>query len=356
MYLSQLQLRSFRCLADQDLSLHPAMNWLVGGNAAGKTSFLEAVYWLGRGKSFRTARAAQCVRRGDSGWRVGGRLEAKERPADRVVARFAGRGVEMICNERAETVVAQARRLPVQLIEPGLHRVVEDGPGYRRRFLDWGMFHVEPDYLEIWRAYARALRQRNAALRERADDATLSAWTRELVARGEALAAVRARAMAPLRERLEARGSELGLPTLEFSLHPGWDERESLAAAMADRLARDRRLGATGSGPHRAELRFRMGGVQAREHISRGQQKLLLAALSLAQADYIQDATGAQPLLLLDDFTAELGPSFQARLINALAAYPGQSLISSLERPAALQTSPSLRVFHVEHGRLQAAA
>lgn len=356
MKLSQLQLRSFRGLIDQSQGLHPGMNWLVGRNAAGKTSVLEAVYWLGRGKSFRTAQPTQCVRRGDKGWRVACRLEHSERPADRIAVRFDGRRVERSCNDHAETVVAQARRLPVQLIEPGLHRVVEDGPGYRRRFLDWGMFHVEQDYLGIWRAYARALRQRNAALRERADSATLAAWTRELVARGDALATVRERGMERLLPKLQTRGAELDLPELEVTLYPGWDDKSPLSVALGEREERDRRLGSTSSGPHRAELRFRMGGEQAREHISRGQQKLLLAALSLAQADVIAEATGAHPLLLLDDFTAELGPEYQAQLIGTLAAYPGQSILSSLERPAALDSSLAMQVFHVEHGRLQAAA
>lgn len=356
MILSQLQLRGFRCLADQELVLHSRMNWLIGGNAAGKTSVLEAVYWLGRGKSFRTARAAQCIRRGDQGWRIAARLERADCPADRIAVRFTGRGLEPSCNDRAETVVAQARRVPVQLIEPGLHRVVEDGPGYRRRFLDWGMFHVEQDYLPVWRAYARALRQRNTALRERSDAASLAAWTRELVARGEALAALRERGMARLREKFRGRGVELGLPELEIALYRGWDEGAELTEVLAAREDRDRRLGATGSGPHRAELRFRMDGEQAREHISRGQQKLLLAALSLAQADVIVETTGAQPLLLLDDFTAELGSDFQAQLVAALAAYPGQSIISSLERPVALVETLPMSMFHVEHGRLQAAA
>lgn len=356
MVLSQLQLRSFRGLIDQNHDLHPAMNWLIGGNAAGKTSVLEAVYWLGRGKSFRTAQAAQCVRRGEKGWHVACRLEHADRPGDRIAVRFDGRSVERSCNDHAETLVAQARRLPVQLIEPGLHRVVEDGPGYRRRFLDWGMFHVEQEYLSIWRAYTRALRQRNAALRERADPATLAACSRELVARGDSLAAVRDRGMCRLREKLDARGAELGLPQLELTLYPGWDDKVPLATVLAEREERDRRLGTTGSGPHRAELRFRMEGELARDHISRGQQKLLLAALSLAQADVIVEATGAQPLLLLDDFTAELGPSYQAQLIASLSAYPGQSIVSSLERPAALESSLPMQVFHVEHGRLQAAA
>lgn len=356
MMLSQVQVRGFRCLVDQEVTLHPRMNWLIGGNAAGKTSALEAVYWLGRGKSFRTARAVQCIRRGEQAWRVAARLEHADRPPDRIAVRFSGGRLEPSCNERAETVVAQARRVPVQLIEAGLHRVVEDGPGYRRRFLDWGMFHVEQDYLSLWRAYARALRQRNALLRGGADAGSLSAWTRELVERGEALAAVRARGMARLREQFRARGAQVGLADVDVRLYQGWDEGSSLATVLAAREHRDRRTGVTGSGPHRAELHFHMDGAQAREQISRGQQKLLLAALSLAQADVIAEIADAQALLLLDDFTAELDPDFQAQLIEVLADYPGQSIISSLERPMGLSGRLPMQMFHVEHGRLQAVS
>lgn len=353
MILGSLDTRAFRCLVDQQVALHARMNWLIGGNAAGKTSVLEAVYWLGRGKSFRTSRASQCIRRGESAWRVSGNIERSEAPADRVAIRYTAEGLQLQCNDRMQKLVTHARRTPVLLIEPGLHRLVEDGPGYRRRFLDWGMFHVEHGYLALWQAFARALRQRNAALRERVNEATLAAWTRELAARGEALHASRMAGMDLLRNKFALRGSELGLPELELGLSKGWEEGRSLGEALAVRTDRDRRQGVTGSGPQRAELRLRMGGEEARQHISRGQQKLLLAALSLAQADVIVEAGGPHPLLLLDDFTAELGGAFQVNLLAVLAEYPGQSLIGALEYPAALSASSTARVFHVEHGRLR---
>lgn len=353
MILRKLSVRGFRCLADQEISLHPRMNWLIGGNAEGKTSLLEAAYWLGRGKSFRTNRPGLCIRSGASGWRVGARIERPDQPDDRVAIQYQGQALELTRNDRQERLVDHARITPVLLIEPGLHRVVEDGPGYRRRFLDWGMFHVEHGYLTLWRAYSRSLRQRNAALRERGAASTLKAWTQELAQRGEALNAARQSGMSLLQERFRERGRALGLPDVAVSLYPGWDKSESFAETLAARAETDRRQGVTSSGPHRAELRFSMNGEVARQHVSRGQQKLLIAALSLAQADVIATAKGFQPLLLLDDFTAELGAGFQDRLLAELAGYSGQSVISSLDAPGALNRAPEKVVFHVEQGQLR---
>lgn len=346
-------IRQFRCLADSRLDLDPSLNWFVGDNGAGKTSVLESLYWLARGKSFRGAPAARCARSAATAWNVSARIRSSDAPADRLNLQFDPGGLVARCNEATTTLVEQARRLPLQMIEPGLHRVVEDGPAYRRRFLDWGMFHVEPSYLEAWRAYARALKQRNAALRSGQSAAHLQAWTNELAHSGARLAALRDKGVAALQAPFQQRCSALGLEAAELALLPGWDPDRSLADALSARAEQDQRQRTTTVGPHRCELRISVAGQSARDHVSRGQQKVLLVALSLAQADVLQSAADVVPVLLMDDFTAELGSGFQARVVQALSDYPGQSIVTSLEHSPAMLEAARGRWFHVEHGRIR---
>lgn len=353
--ISDLRLQGYRCLADQRVQLGPRCNWVYGDNAAGKTSLLEAVYWLGRGRSFRTARPEQCRRTQASGWAVSAAVHARiEAPADHLRAVWSDGVLSHYCNEARTTLVEQAKRLPVQLVEPGMHRLVEDGPAYRRRFLDWGMFHVEPDYLDAWRRYARALRQRNAQLRQPGGDRELIAWTHELAAAGERLHSLRAEGVHRLQQCFSERCEALGLPPAEVELSAGWSGDGVLQQQLEERIARDRRSGHTSLGPHRAELRVSVEEQQARAHISRGQQKMLLVAMHLALADLLHAASGHWPVLLLDDFTAELAQRLQQHLADSLGAYRGQSIITSLWPPEGGLLTDNAAVFHVERGALRA--
>ncbi|WP_420428012.1 DNA replication/repair protein RecF [Algiphilus sp.] len=352
-YLADCTIRQFRCLSDSRIDLDPSLNWFVGDNGAGKTSVLESLYWLARGKSFRGAPAGRCARSGTSAWNVTARVRHGEAPADRLSLQFEQGGLQARCNDGVTTLVEQARQLPLQMIEPGLHRVVEDGPAYRRRFLDWGMFHVEHSYLDAWRAYARALKQRNAALRSGQASAHLQAWTNELAQSGSRLAQLRRRGVDALQEPFQQRCAALGLEAATLSLLPGWDAEQSLAEALAARAEQDQRQRITTVGPHRSELRISVAGESARDRISRGQQKVLLVALSLAQADVLREAAGIVPVLLMDDFTAELGADFQSRVAWALHEYPGQSIVTSLEHSPAMLGPGGARWFHVEQGRIR---
>lgn len=351
-HLVDCTIRQFRCLVDSRLDLDPSLNWIVGDNGAGKTSVLEALYWLGRGKSFRGAQAQRCARSGEQAWSVSARVQQPDRPPDRLALRFEHGALHASANESTTTLVEQARHLPLQMIEPGLHRVVEDGPAYRRRFLDWGMFHVEHSYLDTWRAFARALKQRNAALRSGQSPAHLSAWTQEVVNSGARLAALRQQGVAALQPPFQARCAEFGLEQAELELLPGWDAGQTLDEALAARMEQDLRQRMTTAGPHRSELRIAVGGEAARDRVSRGQQKVLLAALSLAQADVLRTQAGIVPVLLMDDFTAELGAGYQAQLAQALLRYPGQSIVTSLEHSSAMIEVGPARWFHVEQGRI----
>lgn len=353
MHLSRIQGENFRLFDRFELAPNPNLNLILGANASGKTSLLEAIYSLGRGSGFRGPPAESCGRAG-SQWLIHGRVSSGGSPESALGVGWTPEGLRLRVDQADATTLELVRRFPVQILEPDSHRLLEDGPAYRRRYLDWGVFHVEHRFYPAWRRYQRALKQRNQSLKSVQSRGEIEAWNPELIAAGEAVQEFRTAQLELLRERL---GPEilrlLGPVEWTLDLARGWPAEKSLAEALADHYELDRRQCKTGVGPHRAELKLKLAGRGTKHQVSRGQQKLLIAALLLAQARLIAEHTGVAPALLVDDFPAELGPPFQQALLTALRDYPGQVFLSSIERTEALKAVPENAVFHVEHGRVQ---
>src|SRR5512139_1642823 len=209
MSLDSLGIEDFRCIQKAELSLHDRCNLISGENASGKTSLLEAIFVLGRGRSFRTAKAETLIRNGKPAFQLTARVrgEGSARPLG---LRLGKEGIEARYSGRPVSGLAElATILPAQAIDPEVHRLIEGGPQERRRFLDWGVFHVEPTFVEHWRRYQRALRQRNAALRAAAAPTLVRAWDPELIEAGELVAASRARYVEALAPHIAATATRL---------------------------------------------------------------------------------------------------------------------------------------------------
>lgn len=349
--LERIEVRNLRRVRSAALALAPRMNLVVGPNAAGKTTLLEALFLLGRGRSFRTTSMGELAGGQERQWRVSARFDSGE------MLRVAWDGEGLFLRSLAGWNWADvARRFPIQVVEPGQGRIVEDGPAYRRRFLDWGVFHVEHRFLAAWRAFSRAMRQRNRALRQRRADIARS-FEAEMAEAGEAVQSMRSAYVAQLEPLFRRHAARLlHEEAWQLVLHAGWRSGEALADRLDATRARDLERGLTSEGPHRAELRIRTETGAVRRQISRGQQKLLLAALVLAQGQTVHAATGQWPILLVDDFAAELGSDYRQRLAEALADYPGQCVVTALEVPRELARTPRLQMFHVEQGEVTGPA
>jgi DNA replication and repair protein RecF len=353
MHLTRIGAENFRPFARLSLDPHPRRNLFVGANAAGKTSLLEAIYALGRGHSFRGT-AAEVAGRDGAHWRLAAEYARSGDAGGSIGISWADDTRRVAIDGAAAPLQELIRTLPVQILEPESHRLVEDGPVNRRRYLDWGVFHVEHRFFPAWRRYHRALKQRNGALRGGAARTEVAAWDAELAASGSELHQAREQHLARLTQRFDAQVADLvqeGPWALE--LDRGWPEGLALADALAASYPRDAGAGATLVGPHRAELVLRLQDVPARHRISRGQQKLAVAALLLAQAGLIAEASGRAPIVLVDDVNAELGAEFQESLALALAGYPGQVFATAIEPPRSAAWRENLSVFHVEHGSIR---
>jgi len=354
MALTWVQVEEFRCIERVELELDPSFNFFVGPNASGKTSLLEAFYFLGRGRSFRTRRLEALVRQGARAFVVVGKIgETAERVT--VGVRGARGGTEIrVAGRAAQSIAELAEYFPPQVIDPEVHKLLEEGPGRRRRFLDWGVFHVEPLFLETWQRYHRALRQRNAALKQGLGQSAAAVWMRELSESGELLAAQRAGYVKKLEDPVSRLAERLLGQPASLVYHQGWQEALSLEEAIVRDWERDRRLGATQHGPHRGDVVVKMAGQAAKDRVSRGQQKLLAAALTLAQVIVQEEYRAGRSALLLDDPAAELDVENLGRLLECVRELPVQLLVSSL-RPDVPGLPKAGRRFHVEQGRVWAA-
>ena len=248
--IRRFKVNDFRCIESAELSFSPEFNLVYGPNASGKTSLLEALAYLGRGKSFRGASTSNLVRHGTNGFVLFGETEA-EGPGRRLGVRNSREGLEVRVDGSSDGgLAALAEALPLQVIDPEVHSLVAGGPELRRRYLDWVAFHEEHDHLQAWRRFRRALKQRNAALKAGSGTATIRSWNAEFVELGEQLDDSRRRALEVAAESLAKYGLGLLGTDLGFEYQQGWSREKSLGAALEEGLARDRQQGATQHGPH----------------------------------------------------------------------------------------------------------
>jgi DNA replication and repair protein RecF len=355
MRIKSLGIRNLRVFPAADIPSFGRLNLIYGPNASGKTSLLEAIYLLATSRSFRTNNMLDLLRHGSEVLQVTAKVLDNqdrsialglERTRDSLILRAAGKRIT-----RASEL---AQWLPAQIVHPDSHQLISGGPKGRRRFLDWGVFHVEPGFQAAWRRYDKALKQRNASLRARASGSLEKVWDSELNETALQIERMRQRYVEELSGILPGFIAALMGP-VDFGLqyYRGWDQNHSLLEELAHSLGRDRKRGFTCSGPHRADLVFTHGNQRAAQVVSRGQQKMLIVAMFLAQAELLTKWTGRSSVLLFDDLPAELDQAHRQRALALLEKMAVQVFITALDKDA-VQTSvqADLKRFHVEHGHL----
>lgn len=347
MIIKRLQIFDFRVLDRFSLEAGPGPNLIWGDNGTGKTSVLEAIYLAGRGRSFRHRESGPFIRRDCQSTRVVlstqnhmGHVSTLgiERGRRAITLRLDGRNL----SKRSELL----RALPVQLITPQSHELLERGPEMRRRFLDFGMFHVEPQFHRLQLDLSRVLRQRNAALRSQ--PRTVGAWDEQFASLAKSIHGLRTDYLTRLEPGIHKVLFQL-MSDIEVSIayRPGWDEAVPLVRALEKKLPVDLKRGFTSLGPQRAEIDFQVQGNAAAKSLSRGQQKLLVSALQFAQAQLMAETADESPVMLIDDLPAELDVVHRQRLVDLIEHSGLQCFVTAIE-PDMLKLGKQWEMFHVE--------
>ncbi len=356
--LERLGILDFRNLAEVELETTGRVLLLHGPNGSGKTSLLEAIHYLATGRSFRTHLVEPLIRSGCARFVLRADLRSEDRVTHRLGLERSRRQVRRrLDGEDQRSQLPLSRLFPVLAIHPDTHLLVSGPPSLRRRFMDWGCFHHDEDFAGVWSRYARLARHRAQLLRGQAPTTELRAIDRTMVPLADRLHRARLEFLSRFAPVWQAHLAEFSreLPLdLELVYLRGWGEDLSFEDSLSLNLTRDRKLGRTTTGPHRASFHLLAAGQPAGRVLSRGQQKLLAIALAIAQASLLSQARDCAPLLLVDDLASELDRHHIERVASHLSALPSQVVLTSVD-PRAFEESgirPE-RVFHVKHGEVE---
>lgn len=355
--LSQLTIHHLRNLNEVQIEPGPHFNIFCGPNGSGKTSLLEAIHYLGYGRSFRT--------------RLHGRVINHEQPCCIVNALVNHNdnnvmvGIQKSRNGDSQVKLAGspttlntiADLLPLQLIYPDGHKLLNGGPKYRRQYLDWGVFHVEHSFFQHWQRAQRALKQRNHALKQYgARHQDLIVWDTELANTAPAIDNARSRFVDELLPILEETLEMMELQfDLSISYSSGWDTGKSLLSIYQQTLTRDLQLGFTQYGPHKATLSLKSNNKPAHDVLSQGQQKMVIYALKLSQSKLIQKLSSKPSIYLIDDLPAELDQYKRSNLTKLMQTIAAQVFVTGIEPNSLIDfiNTDGAKMFHVKHGVIE---
>ncbi|NLS14318.1 DNA replication/repair protein RecF [Vibrio sp. SM6] len=357
MPLTRIVILDFRNIKACDIELSTGFNFLIGENGSGKTSVLEAIYLLGHGRSFKSALTGRIITHGMAELFVHGRFltpDQIELPIG-INKRRDGSTEVKIGGQQGQKLAQLAQVLPLQLIHPEGFELLTDGPKARRAYIDWGVFHTENRFFDAWGRFKRLNKQRNALLKTARDYRELSYWDQELAILAEQIDQWRADYIAQLIAVAEPICQQF-LPEFDVQMryYRGWDKDTPYQDLLANNFERDVVLGYTVSGPNKADLRIKVAGTPVEDVLSRGQLKLLVCALRVAQGQHLTAQTGKQCVYLIDDFASELDSQRRKRLADCLIETGAQVFVSSItESQVADMYGDNYKMFHVEHGTIE---
>lgn len=362
MLLRRIDIQSVRNIAHASLKPLSQINILYGENGAGKTTVLESIHLLSTARSFRSHKLGPLIQDSRDSCTVFG--EVKSPSSGDFVAvgversrRESQSAVIKIGGERVRSVSQLAECLPLQVISADTFQLLEGSPTIRRQYLDWGVFHVEHQYYHLWKTARRCLKQRNALLRDpRSSEAELLPWTRELAAAGEEIDRLRQDYIRQLKPVFDSTLAQLiELEDIRLSYNRGWDKERSFADVLEASRHREKAQGFTSYGPHRADLRIRHKSANAADTLSRGQQKLLVVALRIAQGFVLAQLARKHCVYLIDDLPAELDENRRRALCQLLEKMGSQVFITCVDPEdirSCWSSQADIAMFHVKHGEI----
>ena len=328
MIITDLNIHHLRNISSARLSFHPRCNLFYGANGSGKTSLLEAIYLLSSGHSFRTREISPLVSHGENSLTVFARTSSDESIS--IQKSLSGPTQVKLNMQSCYSSSELAHFLPCQVFYQDIFQVIDAGPSVRRTLMDWGLFHVEQSYHSTWKNYRLVLKQRNALLRQKASPQYFIPWDKQLVDLAHELDTMRTRYFSKWTILFQHILPQLTDVPCSIEYFKGWDKKGSgktLDIILAEQFAHDIQRQYTHAGAHQADIFFDLSSKKAKLLLSRGQQKIVLIALKLAQAALMKKDC----IYLFDDLAAELDCQHLTRLIECLSNLSGQLFLTALD-------------------------
>jgi DNA replication and repair protein RecF len=326
------------------------VNYIIGNNGAGKTTILEAIYLLARARPIQPIRNRGLITHDQNQLVIYSEIK-RDNQTNGKIGLIKDKTITQVKSDGnlIKRVSDLAKKLPISIITPNIQRIIEEGPGHRRKLLNWGLFHVEQSYGSLLTKYNKLLRQRNCALTDQRPE--LDIWTQQLARIGEEIAVLHNRYVARWYSEIKELLKTTSINTeFEMRHYKGWQSNMSYEESLRSNQMSDQKRQFTNTGVHRMDIRLTSEGREIKNLLSRGQKKILASIMILAQAKMISCSLKETPILLIDDLHSELDTESYELLVSLLENLNMQTFITALSKQSAFNKKHNIKVFHVEHG------
>jgi len=359
MKLDKVQISHFRNINDLSLIAHDSLNIFLGENGSGKSSILEALHYLGFARSFRTQKHKNVISHEKQGFTVfcSAVAEGGEYQKFGISRHIDDSCIVNINGQKSKRATDLASLLPIQIFTPQSSDLLLGAPKLRRRYLDWLLFHVEQSFNADFQVFTKSLKHLNALYKGNHSEQAFTYWNEALCEKGESISNKRDLLLNEHLIQLINANLKDFLPEFcfEISYYRGWEKGSCLMEAIQKNRLRDKKNGFVSVGPHKADLRIKTQGVNAHEILSRGQLRMLVAGMQLAQTQYLHSQTAKTSIFLLDDVGAELDEEKRKVFISRLNTSDTQLFVTAIDikQLEFLKNYNDKKVFHVEHGQVR---
>ncbi len=373
MPLELLKIYNARNLIDFTFSPHKKFSIVYGSNGVGKTTILESIYLLLRSRTFRSNQLKNFINHKETTCTIFSKFCVADE--NKFTNNFtlgisrsknSSQPILHLNSEKINKLSIISNLVVLALITPESFSLLDEGPSVRRKFIDWGVFHVEPLFLNDWRSFKKILSNRNALLAKFSNEFKLNkrlsshsyeqinCWSSQLNELNTNLDCYRSAQIEkiyPIFKQFIALFSDDLADNIRIEYYRGWTKDLSFNDYLKNKLAEDLNCGYTRYGTHRSELKIFYKNLIAKDTLSRGQKKIIIICLILSQFKFLSDkANNSNSILLLDDIDSELDSKNLKIFMSILSDLNGQFIITTTNKDKFIfLNSNQMEMFHVKH-------
>ncbi len=332
MYISNLRLQNFRNISYQSFEFNSEINFIIGKNGSGKTSILESIYYLSHSRSFRSSQLNRIISHNSDEFIVFSKVVNREEMIISLSRKKGGNNISKLNQEIQKNHTTITKSLPIQLMNPEAFMIINSGAQQRCKILDWGAFYLDKTFLKIWQQTKFLVKQRNSALKQNYPKVYICGVDSKLQEFADILDSKRQAYFDKLKpkvlEILSYFNSDINL---DITYYKGWNQNKELLQVLSESYDHDNKYKTTSQGPHKADIIMTTNNKPVQDTFSRGQQKLLICAIKLAQGQIHNSENTNKCIYLLDDITSELDSNHVSILFDYLKELNSQVFITTTE-------------------------